>query len=271
MRIAIIGAGDAGKALGSGSMTRRTAHRLAPIAAVVIAAFALAAGAGTARADCPPPPADHIPQPPAPPLNIDTVKALLLDYHQRYYDQDVAAVFRSAQDFVEQNAARWPRPALVLDIDETSLTNWPSILADNFGYIPNGGCDALPDGPCGFNDWVQKSQAKAIGPALALFKAAKAKGVAVIFITGRRDKQRDATLLNLDHAGFDGWTELRTRPDRDNFKTAQAFKADERAKVEAEPEDYTIIANVGDQQSDITGAPAGKCTFKVPNPFYFIP
>ena len=59
------------------------------------------------------------PAPPAPPLNIDAVKALPLDYHQHYYDQDVAAVFRAAQDFVEQIAGGWPRPALVLDIDET--------------------------------------------------------------------------------------------------------------------------------------------------------
>jgi predicted secreted acid phosphatase len=221
--------------------------------------------------DCPAPPPNHIPAPPKtpPPLNIDDVKALLLDYHQQYYDLDVAAVFQSAQSFLEQNATRWTQPALVLDIDETSLTNWPNILADNFGFIKDGTCDALPDGPCGFNQWILKSKAKAIDPAVKLFKAAKAKGVAVIFITGRREKQRDATLLNLDHEGFDGWTELRTRADRDDLPNAEAFKSAERFKIEAEG--YTIIANVGDQMSDLVGAPTGKCVFKVPNPFYFIP
>jgi hypothetical protein len=93
-------------------------------------------------------------------------------------------------------------------------------------------------------------------------------GVAVIFITGRPDSQRDATIVNLDHAGYDGWTELRTRPDRDNFPTVQAYKTAERTKVDAEG--YTIIANAGDQVSDIEGEHGG-CTFKVPNPFYFIP
>jgi HAD superfamily, subfamily IIIB (Acid phosphatase) len=92
--------------------------------------------------------------------------------------------------------------------------------------------------------------------------------VAVIFITGRPDSERDATLINLDHAGYDGWTELRTRPDRDNFLTVQAYKTAERIKVEAEG--YNIIANAGDQMSDIDGEHGG-CTFKVPNPFYFIP
>ena len=89
----------------------------------------------------------------------------------------------------------------------------------------------------------------------------------MIFITGRPNKQRDATIINLDHEGFDGWTELRTRPDRDDLPTVQAYKTAERTKVEAEG--YTIIADVGDQISDLEGEHSG-CRFKVPNPFYFI-
>jgi len=64
-------------------------------------------------------------------------------------------------------------------------------------------------------------------------------------------------------------TELRTRPDRDGLLTVQEFKTAERTKIE-EGEGYTIIANVGDQFSDVRGDHAGLCTFKVPNPFYFI-
>jgi acid phosphatase len=47
----------------------------------------------------------------------------------------------------------------------------------------------------------------------------------------------------------------------------QVYKTAERTKVEAEG--YTIIANVGDQIGDLEGEHSG-CTFKVPNPFYFI-
>jgi predicted secreted acid phosphatase len=255
---------------GRQNMTRANANRRLLIVAVISAWFAFVPNFAAAD-DCPAPPLNNIPAPPKtwPPLNIDDVKALLLAYHQQYYDLDVAAVFQSARSFVEQNATRWPRPALVLDIDETSLTNWPNILADNFGFITDGTCDALPAGPCGFNQWILKSKAKAFDPALKLFKAAKAKDVAVIFITGRRASQRDATLLNLDHEGFDGWTELRTRADRDDLPNVETFKSAERFKVEAEG--YTIIANVGDQMSDLVGTPTGKCVFKVPNPFYFIP
>jgi len=149
----------------------------------------------------------------------------------------------------------------VFDIDETSLTNWPNLLADNFGFIAEGSCDVLPAGPCGFNQWILKSSAKPIEPARKPFDTAKANGIALIFITGRPDKQRDATVLNLNHAGF------RTRPDRDDLLSVQVYKTAERTKVEAEG--YTIIANVGDQISDFEGEHSG-CTFKVPNPFYFI-
>jgi predicted secreted acid phosphatase len=101
-----------------------------------------------------------------------------------------------------------------------------------------------------------------------LFNAAKAKGAAVFFISGRRDKERQATLWNLDRAGFEGWAKVIIRPDDDTRSTIQPFKTEERRKI-AEA-GYTIIANAGDQQSDLDGGFA-ECTFKVPNPFYFIP
>lgn len=238
------------------------------IAATAVTALAIAASPIPAGADeCPAPVADHIPAAPPPPLNLGPIKDLLREYHQKYYDMDVAAVFDSAQKYVEKIAVQVKRPTLVLDIDETSLTNWPNLLADDFGFVADGSCDALPKGPCGFTQWILKGSAKAVEPARKLFEAAKAKGVAVIFITGRTDSERDITILNLDHAGFEGWTELRTRPDRDDLPTVQAFKAAERTKIEAEG--YTIVANVGDQFSDIEGKHSG-CRFKVPNPFYFI-
>jgi hypothetical protein len=122
------------------------------IAAAAVVALSLAASPVPAGAEaCPTPVPDHIPPAPLPPLNLGTIKDLLLEYHQKYYDIDVAAVFDSAQKYIEQNAAQSKRPALVLDIDETSLTNWPNLLADNFGFVADGSCDVLPKGPCGFN------------------------------------------------------------------------------------------------------------------------
>jgi hypothetical protein len=251
-------------------MTRTDRYRKWLIAASAAATLASGSNPAGAVDACPAPVADHLPTVPSGPINIGTIKPLLVDYHAKFYNDDVAAVFSSAQKFMEQNAAQSKRPVIVLDIDETSLTNWPNLAADDFGFVAGGACDVLPAGPCGFNQWIFKASAEAIEPALKLFKAAKLRGVGVIFITGRPDSQRDATVINLEHAGFDGWTELRTRPDRDPRPTVQQYKMEERIAVEKEPEGYTIIANIGDQISDIDGGHGG-CTFKVPNPFYFIP
>jgi hypothetical protein len=221
----------------------------------------------TRAADCPPAPQVHIPQAPSPSLNIDKVKEVLLAYQSGGYDGDVAAVFATARAYVEGRAGQVNKPALVLDIDETSLSNWPNIKANDFGFISYGACDRLPNGPCGFKAWILQATAPAIMPALDLFNAAKAKGVAVFFITGRRDSERQATLWNLDRAGYEGGPKLVTRPDDDAHPTVEAFKTEERRKL-AEA-GYTIIATVGDQESDLEGGFA-ECTFKVPNPFYFI-
>jgi hypothetical protein len=221
----------------------------------------------TRAADCPAEPHLHIPRPPPPPLNIDKLKELMLAYHDGDYDGDVAAVFAAARVYVEGRAGQMHKPALVLDIDETSLSNWPNIKANNFGFIPDGACDRLPNGPCGFKAWILQGVAPPIMPALDLFNAAKAKGVAVFFITGRLDSERQATLWNLDSAGYEGWAKLVTRPDDDPHPTVEAFKTEERRKL-AEA-GYTIIATVGDQESDLEGGFA-ECRFKVPNPFYFI-
>jgi acid phosphatase len=237
--------------------------------AIALGAVALAATPDiTGAKDCPAETQVRVPQTPAPPLNIDKVKEVLLAYQAGPYDGDVAAVFTTARTYVEGRASQVSKPALILDIDETSLSNWVNIKANNFGFIREGACDVLPHGPCGFKAWILQAAAPVIMPALDLFNAAKAKGVAIVFITGRRDSERQATLWNLDRAGFEGWTKLITRPDDDAHATVQAFKTEERRKI-AEA-GYTIIATVGDQQSDLDGGFA-ECTFKVPNPFYFIP
>jgi HAD superfamily, subfamily IIIB (Acid phosphatase) len=186
------------------------------------------------------------------------------------YDRDVASLLAKAQAYVEAHAGDAPKPALVLDIDETSLSNWPVILNDDFGFIVDGPCDLAVKGACGWIEWQGSALDQPINPTLQLFNAAKAKGVAVFFITGRRDlgTARAATEANLIAAGFVGWAKLIMRPgDSPHLDTVAEFKAPARAEIEQEG--YTIIANVGDQWSDLNGGHA-LMSFKVPNPFYFI-
>jgi hypothetical protein len=42
---------------------------------------------------------------------------------------------------VRRLAGAVSRPALVLDIDETSLSNWANFKANNFGFIADGACE----------------------------------------------------------------------------------------------------------------------------------
>jgi predicted secreted acid phosphatase len=205
----------------------------------------------------------------AQPVNLGDLKTQLTNYHASgAYDRDVAAVNRAAEDWVRADAGRVSRPALVLDIDETSLSNWPQMAANDFGYIPGGGCDALPAGPCGSKAWELSARATVIAPTLSLFKAARTAGAAVFFITGRPQDESDATAANLRTAGYEGWAGLVLKPMGLHVASAADYKAAERAKIEAQG--YTIIANVGDQPSDLAGGHALK-TFLLPNPFYRIP
>lgn len=233
--------------------------------------------AGTARAaDCPAVPEPHIPPVPVSPFNLDLIKKALRSYHDGgAYDADLTAVYAIARAFVEQHASEVSNPAVVLDIDETSLSNWPNLDANDFGFIPNGPCAITDKGfpvekgfPCGFATWVERGDARAIPPALDFFNAAKSNKVAVLFITSRKEIQRDITVKNLHGAGYDGWDELVLLPPDAGKTTSQTYKSAARAKFVKEGK-YTIIANVGDQESDLAGGSA-ECTFKLPNPFYFI-
>ena len=222
--------------------------------------------------DCPQKPSAHLPEA-TQPLNLGEIKLQLLDYLCfGAYDRDIEKVLAHARAYVEERADKVEKPALVLDIDETSLSNRPYFLANDFGTIMRGECrlnpgKGIPDEPCGFNAWLTEHTAKAIDPTLKLFNLAKSKNVAVFFITGRRDNERSTTIANLKKAGYEGWTDLMMRGPGDPTPVGM-FKMAERAKIAARG--FTIIANVGDQRSDLDGGYAER-TFRVPNPFYFLP
>jgi predicted secreted acid phosphatase len=248
-------------------------------------------------AECPARREPNIPPPasiekPAKPIakefNIDTYKRQLTEYHddEGRYKKDIADILKAATAHVLGRAREVRRPAVVLDIDETSLSNWDNLKADDYGFIEGGACTLQAKMACGFNDWIDRAIAPAIGPTLDFFNAIRAKDVAVniavFFVTGRHEKQRQATLWNLDSAEFKGWTGVATRPDKDT-RSVVSFKSGER--VEILRKGYTILANIGDQDSDLTDDLTGldlkdvvlkesktaECTFKLPNPFYFIP
>jgi acid phosphatase len=145
--------------------------------------------------------------------------------------------------------------ALVLDIDETSLSNYSAIAADNFTFGTNSQNEATDE------------IGVAIQPTLKLYNDARARGIAVFFITGRPEAQRAPTEDNLEREGYTDWAGLTLKPAGTTMTTVQ-YKSGARAAIEAQG--YRIIANVGDQYSDLAGGHA-DVAFKLANPFYFLP
>jgi predicted secreted acid phosphatase len=205
----------------------------------------------------------------AQPPNVgDTKIAATAYYKSGAYARDLAAVNAQASAWIAERAPQVSRPALVLDIDDTAVTNWEVIMADDFGRVFGGPCRRLPRGPCGWVQWDLLSRSPAIAPTLALFKQARVLGVAVFFITGREENQRAATRRNLRRVGYGDHQGLYMTGNSSHYASAADFKAPQRARIEAAG--YTIIANEGDQPSDLEGGHAER-TFLLPNPYYRIP
>ncbi len=197
------------------------------------------------------------------PLNLSDAKAAVHAYlDSGAYDRELAAAAAEARAWIERRAdARRPgeRLAVVLDIDETVLSNVAHIVEQDFGYVP-----AVWDA------WVDRAEAPAIEPMRELYAAARARGVAILFLTGRKaPRDRAGTVENLRRAGMGEYEALRFAEAGDaHLRTSAARKAAARAAWEAEG--WTIIANIGDQDSDLAGGHAERA-FKLPNPLYRIP
>ncbi len=148
--------------------------------------------------------------------------------------------------------------ALVLDIDETALSNYPEIEASHFKYSP-----------VVWGHWEDRAAAHPIPGTLALYHRAQALGVKVFFVTGRRASRRSVTIRDLHAAGYTRWAGLFLRPDNDHRHSVVPYKASARAKIAAEG--YIVLENVGDQFSDLEGSPAAEYSIKLSDPFYYVP
>jgi hypothetical protein len=179
--------------------------------------------------------------------------------------------------------------AIVLDVDDTTLTTWNYEIYSNWDFNPSTN-----------GDFVTNQRFPATPGMVDLVQQAKDEGYAIIFITGRPATQEAATLGNLTSDGIgvdagypapttlnDGEDGLFTKPaiadypqylkDACAAELAQTpqkscttihYKSATRAHIESLG--YEIVANFGDQFSDLEGGFADK-TFKLPNPNYFLP
>jgi len=200
----------------------------------------------------------------AEPQNLDLLKIEIQRYHDTgAYDKDVVQVVKQAETYMNAQVAankKSSKPAklaLVLDIDETTLSNYDGIIKRQFCADQQR-----------INHDINQAKAPAIAPMLTLYEDAKKQGVAIFFVTGRRPKFQRATESNLKQAGYINWHGLYFRPKQDKNLSVIPYKTQVRSSITQQG--YTIIASIGDQTSDLTGGYAEK-TFKLPNPYYYLP
>jgi len=212
--------------------------------AVAVLGFALITGAAVAE-----------------PRNLGALKREIRAYVESGdYEREVARVATRARDWIEERAALDARGvagrqklAVVMDLDETLLSSWPSMLAADFGYVP-----------AVWEQWLDRGEAPAIEPVREVYRAARQAGVAVFFLTGRTERDRPGTEKNLRAIDCADYEALICRGPESKGSNVDYKTAERKRLVD---QGYVIVANIGDQESDLAGGFAER-TFKLPNPFY---
>jgi predicted secreted acid phosphatase len=160
------------------------------------------------------------------------------------------------------------KPAVVFDIDDTLLNTYDYEIAEQFGYTPAS--DLV---------WINAAAFPAVFYMPQLVSFAASHGYAVFFITGRPQSQTQATIKDLTSAGYAApqpghlFLKPSTPPpylhcaDPSSCTTIE-YKSGTRHYITSQG--YTIVADFGDQYSDLLGGDAGH-QVKIPNPMYYIP
>ncbi|MGA9364642.1 MAG: HAD family acid phosphatase [Bacteroidota bacterium] len=190
------------------------------------------------------------------PRNLSLCKEEVKSYvTSKQYMEDISAITSEAENYIAEHINPSKRNAIVLDIDETSLSNLKYELEMDFGYTSST-----------WSEWRHKSQALPILPTLKLYEWAQSRKIAVFFVTGTTEDLREPVKTNLLNAGYVSWDSLYMRPVKDGEKAA-VYKPKVRKEITVRG--YYIIASIGDQESDLVGGYVEK-TFKLPNPMYIV-
>lgn len=218
---------------------RSTRTRMSRTAAAVTALVALTVIPATAAQAAPAPPSVATPvAAPAATASAPGGNAAILGIDYGTWQRDVAAVIDAARPAIEQRIAVSPageKPALVLDIDNTSLET-------DF-------------------HWFWTFPTPAIDRVRALTQYADRHGVAVFFVTARPGIVKSLTERNLRAVGYPV-SGLYVRDLPDLFHEVSTYKTAQRTEIEARG--YTIIANIGNNRSDLVGGHAER-TVKLPD------
>ncbi|QPP08930.1 acid phosphatase [Streptomyces bathyalis] len=260
-------------------------RRAAAAAAIVSAALAGTAlfGAGQATAERSTPGTDReIP-------NIDKVKEKIADYYgdietpdgEHYaspksdYAKQVRGIAADAQRDLKRSMAKESeksrhdhKPAVVFDVDDTTLLTYNFERQIGYNFDPK-----LQD------EYLRTTDMDAVFGMKKLVNWAHKSGITVFFLTGRAEHQRDWSVRNLKNVGYKAPVDTKHFYLKDKEHpppylecgsdcTTVEYKSGTRKHLESKG--YRILANFGDQFSDLKGGHAER-TYKLPNPMYFLP
>lgn len=194
------------------------------------------------------------------PRNLSDLKTEVTEYaDSETYQQDLASSVATAKPFlIKRSKTGGEKLAVIFDIDETVLSNVPHMKEADWGYQPND-----------WDAWVATAKGPALVPVRDVYETALTHGYKVFFLTGRTETDRAGTVRNLRLQGMGTFEKLILRPRKGTapYEKAVDFKTKVRSDLTAKG--YTIVANFGDQDSDLEGGFAER-TYKLPNPFYKI-
>ena len=275
---------------------RRPSRRLTVILAAVTAVLALAGGGIAYAATQQPAIKTFTPRSANQITNLDVLRQQIRNYYgdplgtgvspaDSNYATEAESVAASGERWLNARHTTDGTKAIVLDVDDTTLLTWNYEIFSNWAFNPTTNAQFVTD-----------QKFPAVFGMVDLANTAEREGYAVFFLTGRPATQEAATLGNLTADGIgvdagypkpttlsDGEDGLFTKPavadypdylkaacanDPNGSCTTIHYKSATRAHIESLG--YDIVANFGDQFSDLTGGFADR-TFKMPNPNYFLP
>jgi HAD superfamily, subfamily IIIB (Acid phosphatase) len=213
--------------------------------------------------------------------NIANVRDEIMEYYGDSGNHVASADSAYAHDvrLVEANVTGWlrtrastPQSAVVFDVDDTLLSSYAYGATHEFsGYTLTGPASG-PLAEC-----VRAKCLWAVFGMSALVSAARAMGYSLFYVTGRPRPYQSVTLQNLAEQGIPAPRQLFTKPTTAPFPSylpcnASCTTIDYKSRTRAHIErfGYQIVANIGDQASDLAGGHAER-TFRVPNPMYITP
>jgi len=190
-------------------------------------------------------------------INLTIAKDRVERYHEcGQYDKDLNKIVdRAIRHF--RNVSTYNNSTVIFDIDDTVLSDYADEKSISFGYIPKLS-----------HEWILSADAPAIPQTKRLYDYLINRGFCIIFLTGRKYNEYDATIKNLNDQGFNRFDKLIVRQQDETKLTALEYKTARRKKLSQQG--YKIVGNIGDQWSDLKGGYSGYIE-KLPNFRYMIP